>query len=133
MVEALQFRELEVAELENPLWSREILEAMLAEVGELGLDQDGRRGGYEHLAAMTARGDAGSTVDVVSDVALSRRGAASRCGRRPVLALTVRFSAPAKPEAAASAPGAVGNAKKKASPCVSTSTPPWAVHASRIR
>ena len=29
-----------------------------------------------------------------------------------------------KAEAAASAPGAVGKAKKKASPCVSTSTPP---------
>ncbi len=43
---------------------------MLAEVGELGLNQDRRRGGYEHLAAVTARGDAGSAVDVVSDVAL---------------------------------------------------------------
>ena len=35
-------------------------------------------------------------------------------------------------EAAARAPGAVGKAKKKASPCVSTSTPPFPVHASRI-
>jgi hypothetical protein len=35
-------------------------------------------------------------------------------------------------EAAASAPGAVGKPKKKASPCVSTSTPPFTAHASRI-
>ena len=33
--------------------------------------------------------------------------------------------------AAASAPGAVGNATKNASPCVSTSTPPWAPNARR--
>ena len=37
-----------------------------------------------------------------------------------------------KSEAAARAPGAVGNAKKKASPCVSTSTPPYSAHACRI-
>jgi hypothetical protein len=34
--------------------------------------------------------------------------------------------------AASSAPGAVGNATKKASPCVSTSTPPWRSKASRM-
>ncbi len=35
-------------------------------------------------------------------------------------------------EAAARAPGAVGNARRKASPCVSTSTPPLSAEASRI-
>ena len=41
-------------------------------------------------------------------------------------------SASVKAEAAASAPGALGKAKKNASPCVSTSTPPSAAQASRI-
>ncbi len=119
------------AELKDPLGRREILEAMLAEVGERGIDQDAVDDGHQHLAAVTARGDAGSAVDVVSDIALLgdewRPGVDARperCTRPLASALGRRRGGGER------ACGAVGNATKKASPCVSTSTPPW--HGARL-
>ena len=68
-------------------------------------------------------GDAGAEVDVVSDVALARSEAASPCAGRSAPGSGRRRAPRVIASAAASAPGAVGKAKKKASPCVSTSTP----------
>ena len=99
---------------------------------QLELDELCGRGRDEHLPAVAGRRDAGGAVHVVSDVALLgdewRPGVQADAhvdrGR------ATRDSVSAR--AAARAPGAVGKAKKKASPCVSTSTPPSAAHASRM-
>ena len=50
--------------------ARQILEPVLAEVGELELDERGRRGRDEHLPAVAGRGDPRGAVHVLSDVAL---------------------------------------------------------------
>ena len=106
---------------------------MLAEVGQLELDElarsprrgsPGRRDRRRRLSLRSGHRRRRSPL---------RRAAARRCagrsapGSAPWRAL--RSSPPRRPRA----PGAVGNAKKNASPCVSTSTPPSAAQASRIR
>lgn len=76
------------------------------------------------------RGDARAFVHDLPDVALP--GEVGRAGVQTHAhadrTLAERFCASA---AAWIAPGAVGNAMKKASPCVSTSTPPCRANASR--
>ena len=59
-----------VAELVDALGRREVLEAVLAEVGQLDVDEAGGRRRDEHLAAVTGGGDAGGPMHVVADVAL---------------------------------------------------------------
>ena len=131
-IEALQGGELSVAELEDALRGTEILEPVLAEVGELGVDK--RRGSRrdKHLAAVARGGDTSCPVDVVADVTLLSDERRSRMDSDADTYRPVAARRSVKSEAAARAPGAVGNAKKKASPCVSTSTPLLSAHASRI-
>ena len=131
-VQRLERRERRVSELVHALGSREVLEAVLAEVGERELGEARRCCGNEHLAAVAGGGDARGSMDVVADVALVReqRRARVQPGSHADRALRrAHRSSPRRPRAA---PGAVGNAKKNASPCVSTSTPPSAAQASRI-
>ncbi|MBM2822290.1 MAG: hypothetical protein HW413_1036 [Thermoleophilia bacterium] len=59
-----------LAELEQPLEFGEILEAVLAEIYEVELDELGRGRGDEHLPAMSGCRDAGGSMDVITDVAL---------------------------------------------------------------
>ena len=69
-VEALQRREVAGSQLVDALGSCEIRKAVLAEIRELQLDELSRGGRDEHLATVTGRGDACSSVDIASDVAL---------------------------------------------------------------
>ena len=128
----LERREAPRSQLEDRHRIRDVLQTMLSQVHELDIDDRGRCLGENDLAAVARR-----------------RRRERRSGRRrrrsprrqgagvPVCSPTRTLIGPAtsisvKAEAASSAPGAVGNAKKKASPCVSTSTPPSAAHASRM-
>ena len=121
-----------VPELVDPLGGGQVFQAVLAEVAQLELDERSGGGRDEHLAAVARR-----------------RRSARRGGRRPDVALVgkerrARVQADAdadrpggellraSPPRPRALPGAVGKAKKKASPCVSTSTPPSAAQASRI-
>ncbi len=70
-VEALQRRELLVADLVDPLGCRQILEPVLTEVVQArGADQHGRRGRHEHLPSVATGRDPGGTVHVLADVPL---------------------------------------------------------------
>ena len=69
-VETSERREVGCAVLEDALGRGEILEAVLAEVRELELDELRRGGRDKHLPAMACRCDAGGAVDVAADVAL---------------------------------------------------------------
>ena len=91
------------------------MKPVFAEVGELDLDERSRRGGDEHLSPVPGSGDARGAMDVAADIALI--GEQGRAGMqadpnldRPGRERRSHLSA------AASAPGAVGKAKKKASP-----------------
>ena len=79
----------------------------------------------DHLAAVARGGHASGEVDVVPDVALigEQRGARVQPHAHPD---RTRRERTREGRAAARAPGAVGKAKKNASPWVSTSTPPSA-------
>ena len=70
LVQALQTRELLLPELVNALRRGEILEAMLAEVAQVGVQELRRRGRDEDLPAVAAGCDAGGAVDVLADVSL---------------------------------------------------------------
>ena len=76
-VQRLEGWERAVAELVHALGSRQVLEAVLAEIGQLELEQAGRGRRDEHLSTVAGSGDAGGTMDVVADVALfcQQRGA----------------------------------------------------------
>ena len=104
---------------------------MFAEVAEPLPDELGGRRGDEDLPTVADPGDPRRSMNVTPDVALlgnQRRPRvqantnADRAGGERLVSA----------DAAASAPGAVRKAKKKASPCVSTSTPASAAHASRM-
>ena len=105
---------------------------MLAELDEaVGPDERCCRRGDEHLPAVSNRCDACRSVHVVSDIALvgdERRPSVQadshvdRAGRQ-----RLRERGCSRESARRGR-----NAKKKASPWVSTSTPPAAVHASRM-
>ena len=69
-VERLERRKVALAELVDALGSRQVFEAVLAEVTQLVLDEGGTGGGHEHLSAVAGCGDAGGAVDVSADVAL---------------------------------------------------------------
>ena len=71
LVERLQAREIGVAELEEALRRREVLESVLAEVANgLAADEVARRLRQEDLPAVPGGGDARRAVDVDPDVAL---------------------------------------------------------------
>ena len=132
-VEALERRELAFAELIHALRRAEILEAVLAEVDQLDLDESRCRSRDEHLPAVACGRDPSGAVHVVADVALVADDRGSRVERRRARgSVHWRRGCSVSSDAAARAPGAVGKAKKNASPCVSTSTPPFPAHASRI-
>ena len=70
-VEALEGRELVVAELVDPLGRGQILQPMLTKVlKHLAIYERGGGGGHEHLTAMAAGGDPRGAVHVLTDVAL---------------------------------------------------------------
>jgi hypothetical protein len=131
-VEALERRKLDTAELVDALGRGEVLQSMLAEVAQaVGAHEHGRRRRHEHLPTMPSGGDARCPVNVATDISLLRQE------RRPGVQADAHGDraggrASLNADAASIAPGAVGKAKKKASPWVSTSTPPPAVHAARI-
>ncbi len=130
-VEALERRELRLAELVDPLRRGEVLQPVLAQVAHRrGIDQPRRRGGDERLPAVAARRDPRSAVHIDADVALVREnGVPLWMPIRTLIGPPASRSVAAP--AAAMAPGAVGKATKNASPCVSTSTPPFSANASR--
>ena len=105
---------------------------MLAEVDEaVETDERSGRGGDEHLPAVSDGRDAGGPVHVVSDVALVGDE------RRPGVQTDANVDRAGRQRLreggrSSESTGCRGNAKKKASPCVSTSTPPPAEHASRM-
>ena len=87
------------------------------------LDEIARRRREEHLAAVAGRADPGAEVDVLADVALLRQVRRARVQThahddRAARQFDLRLFC------SGTAPAAVGNAMKNASPCVSTSTPP---------
>jgi hypothetical protein len=70
-VQALRGRERPAAELVEALGARQVLEAMLAEVDEVGVpDQVVGRMRHEYLAAVAGRGDPRGPVDVDAHVAV---------------------------------------------------------------
>ena len=81
---------------------------------------------------MPCGGDAGSAVDVVADVALVADERRSCMDADPHADRTIGCKALRELGGGTQGAGAVGKAKKNASPCVSTSTPPCPAHASRI-
>ena len=132
-IETFNGGELAVPELVHALGRLEILEAVLAEVdrAQLNKREPSRRKqapGRRVLRRRCGRRDGrrGRRSPRRASERRSRVQADAHADR------AVRRGASVNAEAAASAPGAVGNAKKKASPCVSTSTPPFAAQASRI-
>ncbi len=68
----LQGREALVPELVDPDRLDEVLQAVLAEVGQLGADEFARRLREQHLAAVPGRRDARGQMDGLSDVPLVR-------------------------------------------------------------
>ncbi len=103
---------------------------MLAEIAKLGFEKRRRRRRDEHLAAVAHRGDACRSVDIRSDVSLLGEE------RRPRVQPDAEEDRPMRERlrdrlCRGKRPGAVGKARKKASPCVSTSTPPLATQISR--
>jgi hypothetical protein len=101
------------------------------QVESIGLDERRGRGRDEDLASMACAGDAAGAMDVLPDVALV--GEERRPGVDPAMRTWSRPAASAAwaSEAASSACWSVSNTKKKESPCVSTSTPPWRANAPR--
>ena len=76
-VQALERREVVVAELVDPLGRGQVLQPVLAEVAQPSVLDERRGGGRdEHLAAVAAGRDARRAVHVDADVALLGRGAA---------------------------------------------------------
>ena len=71
-MEALERRELIVAELVDPLRRREVLQPMRAEVAQVAADQRCSGGGHEDLAAVPTRGDSRGAMDVAADIAIVR-------------------------------------------------------------
>ena len=70
-VQALQSREVVVAELVDPLWRGQILEPVLAQVAQaVRAHERGRGGRDQHLPAVAAGSDPGRAVDVDTDVPL---------------------------------------------------------------
>jgi hypothetical protein len=70
-VETAQRWELPLTQLEEPLWSTQILQPVLAEIAELErswLEQRDRRGRHEHLPAVGGAHDPGRAMDVDADV-----------------------------------------------------------------
>ena len=131
-VETLQRREVLVAELVDPLGRGEVLEPVLAEVPQpVGAEQRSRGRRDEHLPAVSCRRDPRRAVHVDADVPLLGHVRRARMDAHPHPDRARGQSLAARGSGRRSAPGAVGNATKKASPCVSTSTPPWAPNASR--
>ena len=90
----------------------------------------GRRGRDEHLPAVRERRDPSSAMHVDPDIALDSHRRCSGVQAHPNRDRPCRERL-LPDRAAAAAPAAVGKATKKASPCVSTSTPPSATNASR--
>ena len=133
-VEALERRKVSLAELVDTLGRRKILEAVLAEVEQR---QPVARSASAAVAAET------STWPPWPEAAMR----AARWTSAPTYPSSVRSGVPVcrpmrtwtLPELslstiardASSAPGAVGNAKKNASPWVSTSAPPCSAHDAR--
>ena len=132
-VERLERREVTLSQLEDPLGRRQVLETMLAEITEIaGLDEYGGRRRHEHLAAVPRGGDASGAVDIVADKPFLSEQGRARVDSDSHPDLSVRGEVIRELGSGVEGAGAVGNAKKKASPCVSTSTPPFRIHASRI-
>jgi hypothetical protein len=121
------------AELVDGDWVGNVLEAMLAEVCELeAYEHVTRRLAHDDLTAVPRGGDAGGEVHLLADVALAAETRLAVC--KPTRTrIGPAASARVISEAAVRAPGAVGTAKKKASPYVSTSTPPVCCAGPRIR
>jgi hypothetical protein len=109
----------------------QVLEPVLAKIAQpFGAGQCRGRGRNQYLPAVAAGGDACRAVNVQPDVALlaKTRGTgvdahpyAYRTGGEPCRCLSRSLKRA----------GAVGKVTKKASPCVSTSTPPAAANDSR--
>ena len=131
LVQGLQAREIGVAQLEEALRRREVLEPVFAEVAYgVACDEVARRLRQEHLAPVPGGSDARRAVDVDPDVALVGHDGLARVephadADRPAAKRRLPIGGgPIASEARA-------NATKNASPCVSTSTPPCRAKASR--
>ena len=136
VLERAQLRELRLEagcqNLIERLWLRQVLEAVLAEVACVDVDQIARRLREHNLPAVRRGADARSPVDVEADVVVAddRRLAGMQshphAERKP-------SSARCPAAAAATASFARANAWKRASPCVSTSRPSWNARRSLAR
>ena len=68
----------------------EILEPMLAELGQLAIDERPRRCGYDDLTAVAGSGNAGGTVQLATGVALAGQLQLARVHPHPYLDLDGR-------------------------------------------
>ena len=114
----------------DPHGSLDVLQTVLAELpaadsASTAVARD------EDLAAVPRRGDPRGKVDVLADVALGGDEGRPRCAPTRTWIGPPRASPSRSPRPPRPRPSRVGNARKNASPCVSTSTPPCARHAPR--
>ena len=120
----LERREGAVSELEDRDRLRNVLQPVLAEIGQLDVDELRGRGREDHLAAVARGAPRGRRSG-----RRRRRSPRRSASGVPVCRPTRTWIGPEAQRLGhrlrrrTSAPGAVGNAKKNASPCVSTSTP----------
>src|SRR5205823_3548215 len=129
-VERLQRRKRRITDLVDPLPLGQIPEPMVPKVVQVvRAGEIARRLGNQDLAAVACGRDPSGPMDVETDIALLGQQRLTRVHAHPYPDLTVerrlrlarggeRIRARAK-------------ATKNASPCVSTSTPPWRANASR--
>ena len=105
---------------------------MLSEVGQLERDQGRRRRRDEHLTAVPRGGDASGAVDIVADIPFLSEQGRARVHSYSHADLSVRVEVIGELGSGVEGAGGGREREKEESPCVSTSTPPFRIHASRI-
>ena len=144
----LQWREALAPELEQRDRLVEVLQPVLAELGEVAVDERPCRGRHDDLSAVPGGGDAGSPVELPAGIALAGQKRLPRVQAHPYpdrSALERLLPPSGRREGLSGVPEGVQegvalrvdldaageSAPQKPSPWVSTSTPPWAEKALR--
>ena len=122
LVQRLETRILPFAPLVDPLGRAQILEPMLPEIAKsAGVDECCGRRRDEHLSAVARCCDSCRAVDVRADVALRRQQRRAGVETHPHGQCSSTWAS----RAAASAPGAVGKARKRHRPACRPRRPDW--------